>query len=340
MDRAGNLWVGTDGSGLNRIKRKTFDTPAEFHPWAAQSLAEDAAGGLWVAFGALGVSYWTTHSNSAQDFYPGQHRDAWETLVDRSQRVWVGTRDDGLFLFQTNHFVPAPGAEILGLGIFALFESRDGRLWAGTQNGLAQFDGQNWKLFTTRDGLSENTVRAIAQDAAGNLWIGTENQGLDLFKDGKFTPYRAAENGLPGDDISCLYADKDGVLWVGTSGHGLARFQDGKWARYSTTNGLASDSIGYIIEDDAGNLWIGSNAGLMRIPKSVAERSCRRRDQRHFLPDLRQGRRSADARMFRRLATRRLPHRRRPVVVSHHQRPGVGESGGAQTQSAAAGGDD
>ena len=340
LDRAGNLWVGTDGSGLNRLKRKTFDTPAEFHPWAAQSLAEDAAGGLWVAFGALGVSYGTTHSNSARDFYPGQHRDAWETLVDRSQRVWVGTRDDGLFLFQTNHFVPAPGAEVLGLGIFALFQSRDGRLWAGTQNGLAQFDGQTWKLFTTRDGLSQNIVRALAQDAAGNLWIGTENQGLDLFKDGKFTPYRAAENGLPGDDISCLYADKDGVLWVGTSGHGLARFQDGKWARYSTTNGLASDSIGYLMEDDAGNLWIGSNAGLMRIPKSVAERFCRRRDQRHFLPDLWQGRRSADARMFRRFATRRLPHRRRAVLVSHHQRPGVGESGGAQTRSATAGGDD
>ena len=137
----------------------------------------------------------------------------------------------------------------------------------GAQNGLGCWNGQNWKLFTTRDGLSENTVRAIAQDAAGNLWIGTENQGLDFFKDGKFISSRAAENGLPGDDISCLYADKAGALWVGTSGHGLARLQDGKWARYSTKDGLASDSIGYIMEDDASNLWIGSNAGLMRIPK-------------------------------------------------------------------------
>jgi len=267
LDCAGNLWVGTDGSGLNRLKRKTFDTPAEFHPWAAQSLAEDAVGGLWVAFGALGVSYGITHSNSARDFYPGQHRDAWETLVDRSQRVWVGTRDDGLFLFQTNHFVPAPGAEILWPNIFALFESREGQLWAGTQNGLATFDGQKWKLFTTKDGLSENIVRAIAEDVGGNLWVGTESRGLNYFKDGKFTAYRKGENGLPGDDISCLYEDKDGVLWVGTSGHGLARFQNGRWTRYAGTNGLASDSISYIAEDDADCLWIGSNAGLMRIPK-------------------------------------------------------------------------
>jgi ligand-binding sensor domain-containing protein/signal transduction histidine kinase len=265
LDREGNLWAGTDGSGLNRIKPKVFGVPAEMHPWAAQSLSEDASGGLWVAFGALGVSHWT--SNSVQNYYPGQHQDAWETLVDRRRQVWVGTRDDGLFLFQTNHFVPAPGAEILGREIFALFEDRDGRLWAGTQSGLANFDGQKWTLLTPRDGLSGNAVRAIAQDATGNLWAGTESRGLNLFKDGKFTVYRQTEGGLPGDDISCLYADADGVLWVGTGGHGLARLQNGRWTRYATSNGLASDSISYITGDDAGCLWIGSNAGLMRAPR-------------------------------------------------------------------------
>ena len=63
-----------------------------------------------------------------------------------------------------------------------------------------------------RDGLSGNIVRAIAEDAGGNLWVGTENRGLNCFKDGKFTSYQASENGLPGNDISCLYADNDGSL--------------------------------------------------------------------------------------------------------------------------------
>ena len=266
LDHEGDLWVGTDGNGLDRIKRKIFDTSAEFHPWAAQSLAEDNHGGLWTAFNARGVSYRAT--NSVQDFGIGQLSNAWTVLVDKKQRVWAGTLGEGLFQFQDNRFQPATGAIILGPDIFALSESQDGRLWAGTQNGLGNFDGQNWKLFTTRDGLSENAVRAIAEDAGGNLWVGTESQGLNLVKDGKFTAYRAGENGLPGDDISCLYADKDGALWIGTSGHGLAQLRDGKWARYSTKDGLASDSISYITEDDEGYLWIGSNAGLMRIPKN------------------------------------------------------------------------
>jgi ligand-binding sensor domain-containing protein/signal transduction histidine kinase len=266
MDQQGNLWVGTDGYGLDRIKRRVFGTPAELHSWGAQSLSEDAVGGLWVAFGAAGASYWRT--NTVQDFHVGRYQNAWTVLVDRQQQVWVGTWEEGLFQLQTNRFQPASGSVALSRRIFALFEDRNGQLWAGTQNGLARWNGQDWKIYTTSDGLSENIVRALAEDADGNLWVGTESRGLNLFKAGKFISYPAGENGLAGNDVSCLFLDRDGVLWVGTSGHGLARFYRGKWTCYSTDNGLASNSIDYIIEDDAGCLWIGSNAGLMRIQKS------------------------------------------------------------------------
>jgi ligand-binding sensor domain-containing protein/two-component sensor histidine kinase len=265
LDRGGNLWAGTDGGGLNRIKRKNFDTPAEFHLLTARSISEDDHGGLWMAFNARGISRWL--DNSVHDFAVGLGSNAWTVLANQQQQVWAGTRTEGLFQFQTNRFQTAPGAQMLGPWIYALFQDHGGQLWAGTQNGLANWDGQNWKLFTTHDGLSENVIRAIAEDADRNLWVGTENHGLNYFRDGKFISYQSTENGLPGNDISCLYADTNGVLWVGTSGHGLARFQNGKWKNYSTSDGLASDSISYLLEDGAGYLWIGSNMGLMRIQK-------------------------------------------------------------------------
>jgi ligand-binding sensor domain-containing protein/signal transduction histidine kinase len=264
LDREGNLWVGTDGGGLDRIKKKVFRTPTEPHPWVAQSISEDAHGGLWAAFNAHGVSYWFT--NSVQDFGVGRGSNAWTVLVDRNQDIWVGTRGEGLSQFQADHFQPVPGAESLGLQIFALFEDHTGQLWAGTTNGLARWNGADWKIYMTPDGL---VVRAIAEDAEDNLWVGTEDRGLFFFKAGEFYSYQKKEGGLPGNDISCLYVDKDGVLWIGTAGHGLARFYKGKWTRYSTSDGLVSNSISYIIEDDAGNLWIGSNAGLMRLQKKL-----------------------------------------------------------------------
>jgi ligand-binding sensor domain-containing protein/signal transduction histidine kinase len=265
LDRGGNLWVGTDGGGLNRVKRKIFNTLEKSRLQVVQSVSADASGGLWMAFNGSGLSYWIT--NSARDFGVGLGSNAWTVWVDQKQQVWVGTRGEGLFRFATNYFRPAPGAEILGPQIFALFEDHCGQLWAGTRYGLARWNGSDWKIFTIRDGLSENVIRAITEDAAGNLWVGTENRGLDFFKDGKFVSYQAAENGLPGNDISCLYADAEGVLWIGTSGHGLVRWHNEKWTRYSTDNGLANDSISYLSEDAADNLWVGSDMGLMRIQK-------------------------------------------------------------------------
>jgi len=264
LDSEGGLWVGTDGGGLDRVKRKIFESPENFHPWAVQSVSEDAQGGFWAAITSLGVSYW--QNNVTRVFKVGQH-EAWTVLVDRRGTVWVGTRDEGLFVLQTNHFSPVfPPTGILGKDIFALFQSRDGRLWAGSGNGLGCWDGQRWKLFTTADGLSANDVSAIAEDRAGHLWIGTSDSGLNYFDGRKFISY-GTTNGLPGEDISCLYIDNDGGLWVGTSAHGLAQFKDGHWKCFSTGDGLTSNSIGYILGDDDGYLWLGSNAGLMRISR-------------------------------------------------------------------------
>src|SRR5579862_1438585 len=264
LDQQGSLWVGTDGGGLDRIKRKTFNSPAGLHPRNVQSLSEDARAGLWLAFGALGAAYWET--NSVQDFQVGPLQDAWTVLVDHQQHVWVGTRDEGLFRLETNQFQFVPGAEILGPQISALFEDRSGQLWAGTPSGLGQWNGKTWKTYTRHDGLSGNIVSAIAEDAAGNLWIGTKDGGLNCLKDGRFVDYRESENGLPGNDVSCLYVGTDGSVWVGTFGHGLARFHQGHWTRYSRREGLVSNSISYLIGDDEGDLWIGSNLGLMRVP--------------------------------------------------------------------------
>jgi len=273
VDDGGNLWVGTDGKGLNRVKKKIFISPDGDHSWVAQSVVADRNGGLWMTLNALGGFRGASYLNkdNVLDYPVGSRSNPRTILVDHQQRVWVGTGNEGLFQLQINHFLPIPlpiPPKVLPGQILCMFEDREARMWVGTQGGLWCRSSQGWTVFTDQNGLSERTITAITEDPGGNIWFGTKSRGLNVLRSGKFESYESKPGGLPGNGISALYADNDGAVWVGTSGLGLARFFNGKWTAYSSDEGLASDQIAYIIEDAYGYLWLGSDLGLMRIKKS------------------------------------------------------------------------
>jgi len=259
-DREGNLWVGTDGDGLERVSKKTFSKPANLPEGVAKSVAQDANGGIWVTYNAHGLVYSLT--NSAKAFGIGIGSNAWSVLVDKNQNVWAGTSGEGLFRFDGATFQPVFQAANIGPKIFSQFQTRDGTVWFGGQNGLASFNGADWKIYSTADDLPSYPIHALAEDANTNLFIGTDGGGVFSMSAGKISSINA-----PVKDVSCLLVDHDGILWAGTSGHGLARFSGGQWTAFSAADGLASDDIGYLIDDDLGNLWLGSYEGLVRVDK-------------------------------------------------------------------------
>ncbi len=296
-DADGNLWVGLDGGGLNRVKRQVFALLDETYGAVAQSLCPDKQGGLWISAKFQDFSYWKdgVWTNFIAFFGSLRQFNPTAILVDREQRVWAATRPalgPPLFRLEGGVFRPAPGIPNAGIGISGLYEDHAGALWMATAGGLGQWNGTQWRLFTTNDGLSANIVHAIAEDHAGTLWIGTEGGGLNRFQDGHFTSFRR-KTGFPSDNISAIYADAADVLWIGTLGNGLIRFSNGTWTHYTTQNGLIGNSLDYLIEDDDGYLWIGSNAGLMRARKKDLDDfaaaptnfiSCRAYDKRDGLP--------------------------------------------------------
>ena len=304
MDSDGSLWVGMDGGGpndrpLNRVTKSIFNLMEAAANMDVQSICEDARGGLWYSPKNHDFCYWkdgvTTKIGSS--FGPMSGFNPSAVMVDSKQRVWAATVGANLFVLDGNQFQPAPDAAVLNRDvsreISALYQGHDGRVWVGTQGGLACWNEKEWQTFTTNNGLSANIIRAIADDAGGNVWVGTEHGGLDWLHDGKVTAFRTRPEGFPSDNISYLYLDKDGVLWIGTIGNGLVRMAHGAWKHYTTRNGLTGNSIDYIIEDDQGFLWIGANSGLMRVKKKDLEEfdpasrdflSCRGYDKRDGLP--------------------------------------------------------
>jgi signal transduction histidine kinase len=269
FDTEKNLWVGTDGGGLDRVRKRIFFAPSALAGGVAQSLAEDERGGLWTTFNLRGVSYWLT--NNVQQF---DSASAWSVLVDSRQQVWVGTIRSGLTRFASGRFQLEPSALPAGRSVYALFETRNGRLCVGGENGLGVFDGAQWNFYLANNSPIKSPVRSLAEDSVGVLWIGTENDGLFTLRDGKISPEDS-----PFKDVSTLLVSADGSLWAGSFVHGLAQRQAaGNWARFSSIlNGLANDDIGSLTEDMAGNLWIGSYEGLVRVEKrSLADVSAGR----------------------------------------------------------------
>jgi ligand-binding sensor domain-containing protein/signal transduction histidine kinase len=267
-DRDGSLWVGTDGGGLNRVRAQVFRPLEDSLGANVLSVAEDNEGGVWFTSSRIRSSRICRWKDGALTQYGGVPVNLLNlraVCVDHHQNVWVGTLGLGLLRLQDGMFRPF-GPESLNKDISAICEDHAGRLWVGTEGGLACFDGSEWKIYTTADGLSANMIRAIAEGPNGSLWIGTERGGLNRLYNGRFLSLRQAD-GFPSDNISALLVDDDGVVWVGTQGSGLIRLQDGKWVVCSTENGMSGNGIHSLVEDGRGCLWIGSNRGVMRVPK-------------------------------------------------------------------------
>ncbi|MEH6307666.1 two-component regulator propeller domain-containing protein [Olivibacter sp. CPCC 100613] len=122
--------------------------------------------------------------------------------------------------------------------------------------------------YSTKDGLSSNTVFGIWKDRFGLLWLATED-GLNRFDGTNFKVYRhnPQQNGsLRANHITALYEGKDGCLWIGTNGGALSFYDRHKDAiinyRGQPLRKKFSTAITSIGDDSRGNIWVASYGAL------------------------------------------------------------------------------
>src|SRR5262245_45286229 len=124
------------------------------------------------------------------------------------------------------------------------------------------------------NGLTSGIIRALAQDAEGYLWVGTDG-GLLRFDGTEFVswpPYGATDAAQPVDTgIRALLVARDGSLWVGGTS-GLTRLQNGVRVSHANSEDLPSGSILTLVEDGDGTVWAGGPRGAMRLIKGQWQR--------------------------------------------------------------------
>jgi ligand-binding sensor domain-containing protein len=155
---------------------------------------------------------------------------------------------------------------------FDIVEDLQGFIWFGTIDGLYRFDGYNFKIYRNNlndtNTLSNNTIRALAFDKEGLLWIGTQGGGLDCFntKTENFTHFvhkGNRVNEISGNSIWSIMADKNDDIWIGVSGKGVncLNKSSGEIAVINPLGGKNHfdqwNNIRDIIQDKDGNIWIG-----------------------------------------------------------------------------------
>jgi signal transduction histidine kinase/ligand-binding sensor domain-containing protein len=174
---------------------------------------EDSIGSVWIA--APSGLYRRWPDGSAARYGP---RDGLPTaylrdlLEDHDGRLWAGTPIAGFFRFRADGSHRPPVVDLAfdvpdlpHHWVFQLLETSGHRFWIATARGLAEFlptgddRGRRFRAYSTRNGLSYFDITALAEDAGGNLWLGTNSAGA----------MRLALNGLT------AYGERDGLRQVG-----------------------------------------------------------------------------------------------------------------------------
>ncbi len=205
---------------------------------------------------------YTRHVWHASDGLPEQTVQAFAQTPDGY--LWIGTTG-GLVRFDGAQFTVFDRQNTPALrenSVFCLMVSRDGALWIGTEGGgIARLYHGQFRDWTTREGLSNDFVRSIAEDAEGRIWAGTDN-GLLRLEGDRFLRIDGTEN-LPPLAVHAIYLDHAGNLWAG--GSRLIRFNGTTVTEFKMRGEASQNRVKSIVQTQDGTIWVGTVSGLNRM---------------------------------------------------------------------------
>jgi ligand-binding sensor domain-containing protein len=211
---------------------------------------------------------------------------------DKEGNIWFGTGLFGVSRFDGKTFTTFTNKEIVSSdkGTVNEWKKEPDDLWFYAGGGVYRYDGTSLAYLPlgnegntptdmqhSPNMLSRYAVYCMLKDKNGNLWFGTQAEGVCMY-DGKSLAW-FTELGLAGPAVLGLFEDKKGNLWFGNNGAGLFRYDGETLINFSEEKGLSNPEfrlsgksgpnslarIYAINEDRHGDLWIGTvDAGVWR----------------------------------------------------------------------------
>ncbi len=217
QDKSGKLWFGTsDGvycyngtSFTHFLDNDGVINKNGLHLKMVQCMIEDNNGNIWFASGLGGREGICRYDGKEiTGFKPGGEGNVRKILEDKNGTIWMAYQNSGIFYYDgktfTNFKVPA---RLIEHTCNTMMEDKSGNIWFGLDyrgDNISDTSGGVWRYnpsalntigsnaftnFTSKDGLSNNSVDCIIEDKAGNLWFGTRNIGLCRYDGKTFTHF-------------------------------------------------------------------------------------------------------------------------------------------------------
>jgi ligand-binding sensor domain-containing protein/signal transduction histidine kinase len=280
--------------------------------WEVESIAEDADGCLWIGTTWGLIQRHPDERSMSWRVRPGPKDDRiYHLSIDSGHRLWIthwglGHRPGvnwGVYAVDLAHGRTAAGPPLHRIAkplradvqqrrtrsfrveyataggaygdarLHGAFPSRDGGLWFATENGLVRVNDAGVHRFGEEAGLGF-PIRAVAEDRAGNLWLGGRGSGLSRLELGGLVTYTEHE-GLGARRVVSILEDRAGGLCVeGTTAdgaHWFGSFRAGRFMPFLPrgTAGLRYWGWGWqhtLIQDRVGEWWLATGSGLFRYP--------------------------------------------------------------------------
>lgn len=223
-DQAGDLWVGTD-AGLNRLRNGriagTWTTLDGLPANDIRALFRDDAGTMWIATSRGPAVFRNGAVKRMPDVRGGPSEPILAFGEDRTHQLYAAPQDDAPALHHAD----------------ALYRDKDGLLWVGTLGeGLRLVDGNKTSSFSVVDGLFDDVIYGITEDAQGRLWMACSKGIFSVSR----SDLRQFAAGKMSSFVSTPYSPLDGLRTVECQPGVqpvIARAEDGRlW--FSTIRGV------------------------------------------------------------------------------------------------------
>ena len=271
-DRSGNIWVGTDRSGLIRINVNTREMesvqPRGINPRridseviAIQSVYVDDTDLLWVGTEKSGVAY---YGNNIYKFASDLIGDVTAIAQGNDSTIWYGTGSKGVIGYN---------GPLASSKVTCMATTPDGSLWVGSkQNGLTRIQNGTSKFYSaSRDSsktLIDDHINALCSDKSGNLWIAT-NGGLQVYnpKMNTFSSYTRENGMLNTNNITALFYGDNNNMLIGSSEGLIILNLSTREKTVLTGNStnimtFTNNYITQVYEDSRGLIWVGTREGV------------------------------------------------------------------------------